>query len=63
MDIMEIISYYRIDPLTLINPEILEISYRIACTENQNFEDGENCPSTVLVEKSFGSDMDIFGSN
>ena len=46
MDIMEIISDYRSDPFTLINLELPVNSYRIACTENQNFE-GENCASTV----------------
>ena len=28
---------------------------------NQNFEEGENCASTVSVEQSFGYDMNIFG--
>ena len=35
----------------------------IACTENQNFEEGENYASTVLMEKGFGYDMNIFGSD
>ena len=61
MDIMEIISYYRSDPFTLINLGLPVNSYRIACTKNQNFEEGENCASTVSVEQSFGSDMNIFG--
>ena len=63
MDIMEIISDYKSDPFTLINLELPVNSYRITCTENQNFEEGENCASTVLVEQSFGSDMNIFGSD
>ena len=57
------VSYYRIYPFTLINIELLVNSYKIACTKNQNFEEGENCASTVTVEQSFGSDMDLFGSN
>ena len=60
---MEIISYYRSDPFTLINLELPVNSNRITCTENQNFEEGENCASTVLVEQSFGSDMKLFGSD
>ena len=60
MDILEIISYYRSDPFTLINLELLVNSYRIACTKNQNFEEGENCASTISVEHSFGSDMKLF---
>ena len=63
MDIMEIISDYRSDPFTLINLEIPVNLYRFACTKNQNFEEGENCASTVLVETIFGSDMNIFGSD
>ena len=40
MDILEIISYYRIEPCTLINIELLVNSYWIACTKSQNFEEG-----------------------
>ena len=60
---MEIISYYRNDPFTLINLELQVNSYRIACTKNKNFEVGENCASTISVEHSFGSDMNLFGSD
>ena len=56
---MEIMSDYKSDPFTLINLELLVNFYRFACTENQNFEEGENCASTVSVERSFGSDMNI----
>ena len=62
-DIQEIRSYYKTDPFTLINLEIPINSSRITCTENQNFEEGENCSSTVSVEQSFGSDMNHFGSD
>ena len=63
MDIMEIISDYKSDPFTLINLELPVNSYRITCTENQNFEEGENCASTITVEHNFGSDMNLFGSD
>ena len=59
MDIMEVISDYRSDPFTLINLELPVNSYMIACTKNQNFEEGENCASTISVEHSFGSDMNL----
>ena len=62
MDIMKIISDYSSDPFTLINLELPVNSYRIACTKNRIFE-GENCASTISVEHSFGSDMNIFGSD
>ena len=54
-DILEIISDYKNDPFTLINLELPVNSYRIACTKNRNFEEGENCASTISMEKSFGS--------
>ena len=63
MDIMEIISYYRSDTFTLINLELPANSYRIACTKNQNFEEGENCAPTILVEQSLASDVNLFGSD
>ena len=53
IDMLEIISDYKSDPFTLMNLELPVNSYRIACTKNQNFEEGENCASTILVEKSF----------
>ena len=52
MDIMEIISYYMSDPFALINLDLPVNSYRIACTKNQNFEEGENCASTISMEHS-----------
>ena len=57
IEIMEIISYYKIDPSTLINLELPVNSYRIACTRNQNFEEGETFASTISVEKCFGYDI------
>ena len=63
LDILEIISYCRSDPFTLIDPELPTNSYMIACTDTQGFEEGENCASTISVEHSFGSDMNLFGSD
>ena len=37
--------------------------YMIACTDNQNFEEGENCASTISVEHTLGYDMKLFGYN
>ena len=62
MDIMEIISDYRSDPFTLINLELPLNSYRIACTKNKNFEEGENCASTISVEHSLGYELNLFGT-
>ena len=61
MDILEIISYYRSDPFTLINLYLPINSSRIASTKNQNFEEEENCASTISVEHSFGYYMNLFG--
>ena len=61
MDILEIISYFRSDPFTLIDLELPTNSYMIACTNTQNFEEGENCASTISVEHTLGSDMNLFG--
>ena len=61
MDILEIISYFRSDPFTLIDIELLVNSYMIACTNTQNFEEGENCASTISVEHTLGYHMKLFG--
>ena len=58
--ILEIISDCRSDPFTLIDLDLPVNSYMIACTNFQNFEEGENCASTILVELTLGSDMDLF---
>ena len=67
MDILEIILYYRSDPFTLIDIEILANFYMIACTNTQSVvEEGENCASTISVEHleplfhTLGSDMKLF---
>ena len=66
---LELISYFRIDPFTLIYLELLANSYMIACTNTHSFvEEGENCASTILVEhleplfQTIVSDMTLFGS-
>ena len=61
LDILEIISDFRSDPFTLIDLDIPANSYRIACTNTQSFEEGENCASTIFVGHAFGYDMNLFG--
>ena len=40
LDILEIKSYFRSDPFTLIDLELPTNSYMIACTNTQGFEEG-----------------------
>ena len=48
LDILEIISYLRRYPFVLINLELSENSYMIACTNIKNFvEKGEDRASTI----------------
>ena len=61
LDILEIISDCRSDSFTLIDLELPSNSYMIACTNTRNFEEGENCASTILVEHTLGFDMNLFG--
>ena len=61
LDILEIISYFRSDPFTLIDLELPTNSYMIACTNTQGFKEGENCVSTISVEHTLGYDMNLFG--
>ena len=61
MNILEIISYCRSDPFTLIDIELPLNSNMIACTNFHNFEEGENCASTISVEHTLGYDMNLFG--
>ena len=60
LGILEIISYCRSDPFTLINLELPTNSYMIACTNTQNFEEGEKCASTISLEHALRSDMNLF---
>ena len=52
-----------IHSLSLIDLKLPTNSYMIACTDTQGFEEGENCASTISVEHTLGSDMEIIGSN
>ena len=60
---MEIFSYCRSDPNTLIDLELPTNSYMIACIDTQGFEEGENCASTISVEHTLGYDMEFIGSD
>ena len=62
LDILEKISYRRGDPFALHDLDILANSYKIACTNIQNFEKGENCAPTVSVKNTFGYYMKFIGS-
>ena len=61
LDILEIISYFRKDLFTLTYLELPANFDMIACTNTHNFEEGENCASTILVEHTLVSDMNLFG--
>ena len=61
MDILEIIWDCSIYPFTLIDLELPVNSYMIACTNFQNFEEGENYAYTISVVHTLGSDMKLFG--
>ena len=50
LDILEKISDWRSDPFSLLDLDLPVNSYRIACTNIQNFEERENCASTVSVD-------------
>ena len=75
LNILEIISYFRSDPFTLIDLELPGNSYMIKCTNTLSFEEGENCASTISVKhldlfhtlgydiNLFGFDMILFGSS
>ena len=61
LDILEIISYCRSDPFTLIDLDIPTNSYMISCTNTQGFEEEENYASIISVEHTLGYDMKLFG--
>src|SRR5712692_8323717 len=61
LDILEEILDYKSDRFAPHDLYLLEKSYRVACTKIQNFEEEENCASTVLVDHNFRSDMKIIG--
>ena len=62
LDILEEISDYQSDPFAPHDLYFPANSCRIACTKIQNFEEEENCASTVSVDHNFGSDMIFLGS-
>ena len=61
LDILEIILVCRIDPFTLIYLELPTNFYMIACTNIQNFEEGENCASSILVDQTLRYEMKFIG--
>ena len=63
LDILEEISDYQSDPFAPLDLDLPANSCRIACTKIQNFEDEENCASTVSVDHTFGYDMNLIGSD
>ena len=61
LDILEEISYYKSD---IFSPHDLDLpanSCRFACTKIQNCEEEENCASTVSMDHTIGSDMNLIG--
>src|SRR5713226_5498027 len=57
LDILEEISYYKSDTFAPHDLYLPTKSCRIACTKIQNFEEKDNCASTVSVDHTFGYDM------
>ena len=58
---LEEISYFKFDSFTLIDLDLPVNSYMIECTNNQSFEEWENCAYTISVEHTLGYDMKLFG--
>ena len=63
MNILEEISDYKSDKFSPHDLYLPAKSYRIACTKIQNFEEKDNCASTISVDQNFGSDMILFESD
>ena len=61
LDILEEISNYKSDTFAPHDLDLPAKSCRIACTKIQNFEEKDNCASTVSVDHTFGSDMNLIG--
>ena len=55
LDILEDISYYKSDIFSPHDRDLPANSCRIACTKIQNFEEEENCASTISEEHTLGS--------
>ena len=62
LDILKEISYYQSDPFAPHDLYLPAKSCRISCKKIQNFEEKDNCASTVSVDHNFGSDMNLIGS-
>ena len=62
LDILEEILDYKSDTFAPHDLDLPAKSNRIACTKIQNFEEKDNCASTVSVDHTFGSDMNLIGS-
>ena len=63
LDTIEEISDYHSEPFVPHDLDLPANSYRIACTKIQNFEEKDNCASTVSVDHNFGSDMNLIGTD
>ena len=63
LDILEKISDYKSDQFSPHDLDLPAKSCRIACTKIQNFEEKDNCASTVSVDHNFGSYMNLIGSD
>ena len=63
LDILEEISDYQSEPFSPHDLDLPSNSCRIACTKIQNFEEEENCASTVSVDHNFGYDMKLIVSD
>ena len=63
LDYLEEILDYKSDTLSPHDLDLPANSCKIACTKIQNFEEEENCASTVSVDHNFGFDMNLIGSD
>ena len=63
LDILEKISDYKSDQFSPHDLNLPANFCRIACTKIQNFEEKDNCASTVSVDHTLGSNMNLIRSN
>ena len=63
LDIFGKISDYQSDPFAPHDLNLPANSCRIACTKIQNFEEKDNCASTISVDHIFISDMNLIVSD
>ena len=57
LDILKEISDYKSETFSPHYLYLLVKSCRIACTKIQNFEEEENCASTISMDHTLGSDI------